>query len=64
MYIFSERYPYCNINSVIRVVASVHLSYATYYDFKHVLLPVTLGFGGKFKYLTVWNEVCSKIYIF
>ncbi|EDW04878.1 GH23361 [Drosophila grimshawi] len=52
--------------SVLRVVASVHLGYALYYEYRFTQLAVQLRLDpaicGKFKYLTFLNELLQFVY--
>uniref|UniRef100_A0AAG5DSE1 Androgen-induced 1 n=1 Tax=Anopheles atroparvus TaxID=41427 RepID=A0AAG5DSE1_ANOAO len=62
-----QRGVYGALCKLMHLIAAVQFSYAIYYDFKYVHFPPEMQrpggeFGGKLKFLTVWDAILQALY--
>ncbi|XP_046395955.1 androgen-induced gene 1 protein-like [Ischnura elegans] len=55
------------LRCLIHTVGVTQFAYALYFDYKHVVIPSEISplfkvFGGKLKFLTIWNVILQTLY--
>ncbi|KAG8224388.1 hypothetical protein J437_LFUL016391 [Ladona fulva] len=57
------------VRVIIHSVASTQFAYGLYFDYNYVVIPTEISpifktFGGKLKFLTIWNMIVQTLYFF